>query len=409
MSDVPLSSVPPWLTIIGIGEDGRAGLGPAATAALDAAEVVYGGSRHLALAAPKSAEGRVWPRPIADAYPGLLARRGRPTCILATGDPFHYGIGAEIARMLPAAEMCAFPHPSAFSLAAARLGWPLAETTCLTLHGRALERIVPQLQPSARLLVLTWDGTTPEAVAALLTERGFGDSRLVVLEAMGGPRERRLEAQANAFTLTGIDALNTLAVEIVADADARVVSLSPGLDDAWFENDGQLTKADIRAVTLAALRPRAGQRLWDIGAGAGSISIEWMLRHPSLRSLAIEANPARAARIARNAARLGVPDLRVVEGEAPAALNGLERPDAIFIGGGVARPGVLDRAIDDLSPGGRLVANVVTLEGEAVLLGAFARLGGQLKRLSVAHADPVGQLHGWRAAMPVTQWVWTKR
>jgi precorrin-6Y C5,15-methyltransferase (decarboxylating) len=162
-------------------------------------------------------------------------------------------------------------------------------------------------------------------------------------------------------------------------------------------------------VTLAALRPRAGQRLWDIGAGAGSISIEWMLRGSSLRSLAIEANPARAARIGRNAARLGVPDLRVVEGEAPAALEGLERPDAIFIGGGVARLGVLDHAVDALRPGGRLVANVVTLEGEAVLLGAFARLGGQLKRLSVAHADPVGHLHGWRAAMPVTQWVWTKR
>lgn len=409
MSDASLSSVPPWLTIIGIGEDGRAGLSPAAAAALDGAEVVYGGARHFVLGAPLRAETRVWPRPISDAYPGLLARRGRTTCILATGDPFHFGIGAEIARLLPAAEMCVFPHPSAFSLATARLGWPLAETTCITLHGRALERIVPHLQPGARLLTLTWDESTPEAVATLLTERGFGASRLVVLEAMGGPRERRLEAQADAFSLTGIDPLNTLAVEVVADADARVVSLSPGLDDAWFENDGQLTKADIRAVTLAALRPRAGQRLWDIGAGAGSISIEWMLRGSSLRSLAIEANPARAARIARNAARLGVPDLRVVEGEAPAALEGLERPDAIFIGGGVARLGVLDHAVDALRPGGRLVANVVTLEGEAVLLGAFARLGGQLKRLSVAHADPVGHLHGWRAAMPVTQWVWTKR
>jgi precorrin-6Y C5,15-methyltransferase (decarboxylating) len=408
MSAAPVSSTAPWLAIVGIGEDGRAGLSPAAAAALDAAEVVYGGSRHFALGAPLKAETRVWPRPISDAYSGLLARRGRSTCILATGDPFHYGIGAEIARLLPASEMRVFPQPSAFSLAAARLGWPLAESTCLTLHGRALERIVPHLQPGARLLVLTWDGTTPEAVAALLTERGFGSSRLVVLEAMGGPREGRHEARADAFALTGIDPLNTLAVEVVADADARVVSLSPGLDDAWFENDGQLTKADIRAVTLAALRPRAGQRLWDIGAGAGSISIEWMLRGSSLRSLAIEANPARAARIARNAARLGVPDLRVVEGEAPAALDGLEPPDAIFIGGGVSATGVLDRAIDALRPGGRLVANVVTLEGEAVLLGAFARLGGQLKRLSVAHADPVGHLHGWRAAMPVTQWVWTK-
>ncbi|WP_019905598.1 precorrin-6y C5,15-methyltransferase (decarboxylating) subunit CbiE [Methylobacterium sp. 77] len=408
MSDDALSSLSPWLTIVGIGEDGRAGLSPAAIAALDEAGMVYGGSRHIALAAPVNADVRVWPRPISDAYPGLLARRGQPTCILATGDPFHYGIGAEIARLLPAAEMRVFPHPSAFSLAAARLGWPLAETVCLTLHGRALERIVPHLQPGARLLVLTWDGTTPEAVATLLTDRGFGGSLLTILEAMGGPRERRHEAKADAFALTDIDPLNTLAVDVVADADARVMALSAGLDDSWFEHDGQLTKADIRAVTLAALRPRAGQLLWDIGAGAGSISIEWMLRHPSLRSLAIEANPSRALRIARNAARLGVPDLRVVEGEAPAAMRGLDRPDAIFIGGGITRPGVLDLAIDALATGGRLVANVVTLEGEAVLLAAFARHGGRLKRLSIAHADPVGHLHGWRTAMPVTQWVWTK-
>lgn len=408
MSAEPLSRATPWLAIVGIGEDGRAGLSPAASAALDAADMVYGGSRHLALAGPLAAETRPWPRPINDAYPGLLARRGRPTCILATGDPFHYGIGAEIARLLPADEMRVFPHPSAFSLAASRLGWPLAESACLTLHGRALERIVPHLQPGARLLVLTWDGGTPAALAALLTERGFGGSRLTVLEAMGGPRERRHSAIASTFDLVGIDPLNTLAVDVLAGPDARVVSLSPGLDDAWFENDGQLTKADIRAVTLAALRPRAGQRLWDIGAGAGSISIEWMLRHPSMRAVAVEANPARAARIARNAARLGVPDLAVVEGSAPAALDGLEAPDAVFIGGGIAEAGVLERALDALRPAGRLVANVVTLEGEAVLLAAFARHGGRLKRLALAHADPVGHLHGWRQAMPVTQWAWTK-
>ncbi|MCJ2036841.1 precorrin-6y C5,15-methyltransferase (decarboxylating) subunit CbiE [Methylobacterium sp. J-068] len=398
-----------WLTIVGIGEDGRAGLSPAARAALDGASLVYGGRRHLALAAPLSAETRVWPSPIADAYPELLARSGRPTCILATGDPFHYGIGAEIARLVPAEALRVFPHASAFSLACARLGWPLAETGCLTLHGRSLPRLIPHLQPGARLLVLTWDGSTPAAVAALLRARGLGASRLTVLEAMGGPRERRRSALAEGFALDDIDPLNTLGVEVVGAADAQVVPLSPGLDDAWFENDGQLTKADIRAVTLGALRPRAGQTLWDIGAGAGSISIEWMLRHPSLRAVAVEANPARAARIARNADRLGVPDLRVVEGRAPDALAGLAPPDAIFIGGGVTVPGVLDAAIEALLPGGWLVANVVTLEGEAVLLAAFAVRGGSLKRLTVAHADPVGHLHGWRGAMPVTQWAWAKR
>jgi precorrin-6Y C5,15-methyltransferase (decarboxylating) len=398
----------PWLTIVGIGEDGRAGLSPAAAAALDGARLVYGGRRHLALAGPLAAETRIWPSPIADAYPGLLARRGTPTCILATGDPFHYGIGAEIARLVPAAELRVFAQPSAFSLACARLGWPLAETGCLTLHGRALPRLIPHLQPGARLVVLTWDETTPAAVAALLVERGLGASRLTVLEAMGGPRERRRSATAEGFDLAGIDPLNTLGIAVVGAAAAQVVSLSPGLDDAWFDHDGQLTKADIRAVTLAALRPRAGQTLWDIGAGAGSISIEWMLRHPSLRAIAVEGNPTRAARIARNAARLGVPDLRVVEGPAPAALAGLPAPDTVFIGGGVTAPGLLDAAVAALSPGGRLVANVVTLEGEAVLLAAFAQRGGSLKRLTVAHADPVGHLHGWRGAMPVTQWAWVK-
>ncbi|SFG37646.1 precorrin-6y C5,15-methyltransferase (decarboxylating) subunit CbiE [Methylobacterium gossipiicola] len=407
MSPEPVSSQP-WLTLVGIGEDGRAGLSPAAAAALDEATCVYGGRRHMELAGPLDAETRPWPSPISDAYPGILARRGQPTCILATGDPFHYGIGAEIARLVPADELRVFPQPSAFSLACARLGWAVAETACLTLHGRALPNLIPHLQPGARLLVLSWDGSTPAAVSALLTERGFGESTLTVLEAMGGPRERRREATAKTFALDGIDPLNTLAIAVAAAPDARVVPLAPGLDDAWFENDGQLTKSDIRAVTLAALRPRAGQLLWDIGAGAGSISIEWMLRRPGLRALAIEANPARAARIRRNASHLGVPGLAVVEGAAPQALADLERPDAVFIGGGVTAPGLLDRARDALVPGGRLVANVVTLEGETVLLAAFAQHGGALKRLSVARADPVGHLHGWRTAMPVTQWVWTK-
>jgi len=407
MSPEPVSSRR-WLTVVGIGEDGRAGLSPAAAAALAQATCVYGGRRHLDLAAPLHAETRLWPSPISDAYPGILARRGQPTCLLATGDPFHYGIGAEIARLVPADELRVFPQPSAFSLACARLGWPVAESACLTLHGRALPNLIPHLQPGARLLVLSWDGSTPAAVAALLTERGFGASTLTVLEAMGGPREQSREAIAKSFALDGIDPLNTLAIAVAAASDAQVVPLAPGLDDAWFENDGQLTKSDIRAVTLAALRPRAGQLLWDIGAGAGSISIEWMLRRPGLRALAIEANPARAARIRRNAAHLGVPGLVVVEGAAPQALSDLERPDTVFIGGGVTAPGLLDEAMEALRPDGRLVANVVTLEGEAVLLAAFARHGGALKRLSVARADPVGHLHGWRTAMPVTQWVWTK-
>ena len=400
----PLSSR--WLTIVGIGEDGRAGLSPAAAAALDAAEVVYGGRRHLVLAGPIAAETRPWPSPIHDAYPGLLARRGRPTCLLATGDPFHYGIGAEIARLIPADEIAAFPQPSAFSLACARLGWPLAECGLVTLHGRALERIVPHLAPGARLLVLAWDGSTAAALARLLVSKGFGETTITVLEAMGGPREGLRTARAEGFDLDGIDPLNTLALAVAGPGSG--LPLAPGLDDDLFENDGQLTKAEIRALTLSALRPRPGLHLWDIGGGAGSVSIEWMLRAPSLRATAIEARPDRAERIRRNALSLGVPDLAVVLGRAPAALDGLPPPDAVFIGGGVSEPGLLDRAMAALPPGGRLVANAVTLEGEAALLAAYAARGGLLRRYGIARAAPVGHLQGWRTAMPVTQWAWTK-
>lgn len=405
MSADPLSSR--WLSIVGIGEDGRAGLSPAAAAALDAARVVYGGCRHLALAAPLAAESRPWPSPIQDAYLEILALRGAPTCILATGDPFHYGVGAEIARLVPAEEIRAFPQASAFSLACARLGWPLAECALVTLHGRALARIVPHLQPGARLLVLSWDGATPAALAALLAARGFGASTVTVLEAMGGPRERVRTAPAEGFDLgDGIDPLNTVAVTV--EGAGRALPLTPGLDDSLFENDGQLTKSEIRALTLSALRPHPGLHLWDVGAGAGSVSIEWMLRHPAMRATAIEAEPERAERIARNARTFGVPDLSVVRGAAPIAFAGLPAPDAVFVGGGVSEPGVLEGASAALRPGGRCVANAVTLQGEAVLLRAFADRGGTLRRYAIARADAVGGLHGWRSAMPVTQWAWTK-
>ncbi len=403
-----MSSVAPWLAVVGIGEDGRAGLSPAASAALDGAGLVIGGRRHLELAGPLSGETLAWPSPLSDAYPAILARRGQPTCVLATGDPFHYGVGAELARLVPAGEIVAYPQPSAFSLAAARLGWPLAEVACLTLHGRALERVIPHLQPGARLLVLSWDGSTPKKLAALMSERGFARSRLTVLEAMGGPRERRRTGLAATFSQDEIDPLNTIAVEVVAEPDARVIPLSPGLDDAWFESDGQITKAEIRAVTLSALRPRAGQLLWDVGAGSGSIGIEWCLRHPANRAVAIEAREERAGRIRRNARALGVPDLQVVVGRAPDSLAGLPAPDTAFIGGGVSDPALVAAVLAALPRGGRLVANAVTLESEALLLRCHAEHGGTLRRLSIARAEPVGHLTGWRTAMPVTQWALAK-
>jgi precorrin-6Y C5,15-methyltransferase (decarboxylating) len=407
LSSAGLAPARPWLAIVGIGEDGRAGLSPAAQAALDGAEFVVGGARHLRLAQPLAAETFVWPSPLSDAFPKILARRGRPTCVLATGDPFFYGVGAELARFVLAEEMACFPQASAFSLAAARLGWSLPDCACVSLHGRALERIIPHLQPGARVLALSWDGSTPARLAALLAERGFGGSVMTVLEALGGPREHIRRTTAAAFDLADVDPLNTVAVEVVA-RDARVVTLAPGLDDGWFENDGQLTKAEIRALTLSALAPRMSELLWDVGAGAGSVAIEWCLRHPKNRALAIEERSDRAERIGRNARALGVTDIEVRVGRAPEALADLAPPDAVFMGGGLTDAGVFEAAWAALKPGGRLVANAVTIETEARLADLFARHSGRLRRIALSRAEPVGGLHGWRSAMPVTQWAVTK-
>jgi precorrin-6Y C5,15-methyltransferase (decarboxylating) len=398
----------PWLTIIGIGEDGRAGLSLAALAALDRAEFVIGGTRHLDLASPLSAQALTWPSPFADGYPLILARRGRPTCVLATGDPFHYGVGAELARLVPVEEIACFPQSSAFSLVAARMGWSLPECDCVSLHGRALERIIPYLQPGSRILALSWDGSTPGKLADLLKTRGFGASTIIVCEAMGGQRERIRRATAADFAIAEIDPLNTVAIEVVAASNARIVTLAPGLPDPFFENDGQLTKSEIRALTIAALAPKAGELLWDIGVGAGSIGIEWCLRHPRNRCIGIEERPERAERARRNALELGATALDIRIGRAPEALADLPAPDAIFIGGGASEPSMFDAAWAALKPGGRLVVNGVTLETETLLGKLYAQHGGTMRRLAVSRLEPVGGMHGWRAAMPVTQWVVTK-
>jgi precorrin-6B C5,15-methyltransferase / cobalt-precorrin-6B C5,C15-methyltransferase len=398
-----------WLSIIGIGEDGASGLPPVARGLIQAAELVVGGKRHLALA-ENHIKGRTlaWPSPIADGIAEVLRHRGRPVVVLASGDPFHYGIGKQIAAEVPAGEFLCLPQPSAFSLAAARMGWPLQDTALASLHGRALEGIVRHLHPGAHILALSWDETTPGKLADLLVARGMGESRMTVLERLGGPEERLREATASAFGLGGIGALNTIAVEVASVPGGRIVPFACGLDDALFETDGQLTKREIRAVTLSALAPRHGELLWDIGLGSGSVAIEWLLCHPSLRAIGIERSTERADRALRNAAALGVPDLQVVKGDAPAALAGLPQPDVIFIGGGGSNEAVFKAAWAALKPGGRLVANVVTLEGEAVTGRRFGRLGGELVRLEVSRADGLGRMYGWRPAMPVTQWRVTK-
>lgn len=396
-----------WLSIIGIGEEGAAALSPAARALISQATLIVGGVRHLSLigesARERAAERLQWPSPIADAIPRILAQRGRLTVVLASGDPFFYGVGELILRHVAREEIFCVPAPSAFALAAARLGWSQQDCALISLHGRAFERIVPYLQPRARIIALSWDETTPAIIAQHLASKGMGASRLVVLERLGGPSERITETRADSFGMTDVAALNAVAIEVDAEAGARVIPLAPGLPDDWFENDGQLTKREIRAVTLSSLAPRKGETLWDIGAGSGSVSIEWMLCNPANRAIAIERDPARAARISRNAICLGVPGIEIVGGAAPQALAGLRQPDAVFIGGG-ADPQTLDAAWLALPAQGRIVVNAVTLETQALLARSHKEKGGDLMNLQVSRARPVGRFHALDPGMAVLQW-----
>ena len=393
-------TVPADVTVVGIGADGWAGLAEPGRAAVRGAEVVLGGPRQLALVAGHTdAEARAWPSPLLPALPELFAGlRGRRVCALASGDPMHYGLGATLARVLGPVEV--LTHPSSIALACARMGWAAESVEVVSAVGRPLAAVRRVLAPGARVLVLSEGAGTPGALATLLADDGWGDSALTVFEQLGGPAERRLDGTARHWAHPPGDPLNLVA--LTCDGPGR--ALTPGLPDDAFEHDGQLTKREVRAVTLALLGPRRGELLWDVGAGNGSIALEWLRAHPTCRAVAVEPDPARAARIAANADALGVPGVRVVEGRAPDALDGLPTPDAIFIGGGVTADDVLPRCWEALPAGGRLVANAVTVESEGVLGAARARLGGELTRLSVARAAPVGGFTGWRPAMPVTIW-----
>jgi precorrin-6Y C5,15-methyltransferase (decarboxylating) len=391
-----------WLSIVGLGEDGLAGLGAEVRARVDAAEVLIGGARHLALVGAHAAEKLAWRMPLTATVADIAERRGKRVVVLATGDPMWFGVGVTLARHFAPEDYQIFPTVGAFSLAAARLGWPLGETETVTLHGRPLDSLTRVLAPGARVLALADSGGSARDVATLLVERGYGDSRVTVLERLGGPDEAIRSYVASATPAAPCADLNTIAIECRADAHAAL-SRVPGLTDDAFEHDGQLTKQAVRAVTLAALAPLPGELLWDVGAGSGAVAIEWLRAVRRMRAIAIERDPARAAACRRNAARLGVPELVVIEGEAPAALTGLRAPDAVFVGGGLTRPELTEACWRALKPGGRLVANAVTVEGEAALLALRARLGGALTRLAVTHAEPLGGYLGWRPALPVTQ------
>jgi precorrin-6Y C5,15-methyltransferase (decarboxylating) len=396
-----------WLHIVGIGEDGMAGLLPATRAVVEAAEVIIGGDRHHQLSASVAAERVAWPSPF-DALIGVLeGYRGKRVVVLATGDPLWFSVGARIGRAIDPAEIIYHPQLSAFQLAAARMGWSMPDVETLTVHGRPVEQMIAFIQPDVRLLILTTGSETPAQIARFLVERGFGRSRMTVLAAMGGEDEQRFDGEAESWAHE-VPAFNTMAVECVADPGAALLPRGPGLSDELFVSDGTMTKQEVRAVTVAKLMPMRGALLWDIGTGSGSVAVEWMRAARYARAIGIEPRGDRRAMAAANALALGVPKLELVDGAVPEALEGLAAPDAVFIGGGLSEE-VFSAAWAALRPLGRLVANAVTLESEAVLVALHKAHGGQLIKLQVNRAEAVGRLTGWKPLMPVTQWSLIKR
>ncbi|WP_316149446.1 precorrin-6y C5,15-methyltransferase (decarboxylating) subunit CbiE [Cupriavidus sp. BIC8F] len=396
-----------WLTVVGIGDDGFAGLGRAARRALLAAHTIYGGARHLAMLPRRiGAQREAWPSPFS--IEPVLARRGSPVCVVASGDPMLFGVGATLARAVPAGEINVIPYPSSISFAAARLGWALHEVSLVSLVGRPLPALQPALHDGARVLVLSAGCSTPAELATWLTAQGYGPSRMTVFEHLGGERERCVHNSARAWNAPDVAALNLVAIECRAGREAMRLPVTPGLPDEAYLHDGQLTKHDVRALTLSRLAPVPGELLWDVGAGCGSIGIEWMRAHPTCRAIAIESHAERQRFIRHNRDALGVPGLQLIERRAPEALRGLDTPDAVFIGGGLTVPGVLETCWDRLRGGGRLVANAVTVQGEAVLAAWRESHGGALTRISLAEAQPLGRFDTWRSVLPITMLVANK-
>ncbi|MEO3416941.1 precorrin-6y C5,15-methyltransferase (decarboxylating) subunit CbiE [Roseovarius sp. CAU 1744] len=388
----------PWLTIIGIGEDGPAGLSDASREALSEAEIIFGGPRHLELVGAGK-KGRPWPVPFT--VEPVLALAGQKVAVLASGDPFWHGAGGSLAAHLPPESWRALPAPSVFSLAAARLGWRLEDTVCIGLHAAPFEQLVSLLAPGQNILCTLRDGAAPAALAEWLAKEGFGASELTVLEALGGPREQLRQTTAEGFAVTGITAPVAMAI---TPRGAAGLPRASGLADELFAQDGQITKRPMRALTLSALAPRAGGHLWDIGAGSGSISVEWALSAPGCTATAIEPRADRLAFIRENARRFGLTHrIDVIEGRAPAQLAALPRPDAVFIGGG-ADEDLLADLWQRLPAGTRITSNAVTLESQALLTRWHQDKGGDLWRIDLAQAEALGRMRGWKSARPQLQW-----
>lgn len=391
-----------WLHIIGIGEDGMDGLTADARALVESAEVIIGGDRHHKLSPNVTAERLKWPSPFDAMINEIKRHKGRRLVILVTGDPLWYSVGARILRAIPADEITFHPQLSAFQWASTRMGWSLADTETLTIHGRPAEQVIPYLAPCARLLLLTKNEGTPADIARILTSQGYGASQLTVLGALGGPNESRIDGTAADWEAEA-PAFHLLAVEVLADDDATLIPRGPGLPDDAFAHDGKMTKQEVRAATLAKLWPRRKAMLWDIGSGCGSVAIEWMRAARDAEAIGLEPNAKRRALAQENALKLGAPRLKLIDAKAPEGLADLPTPDAIFIGGGLS-PAVIAASIAALHRHGRLVANAVTLESEAILIAAQAEHGGELTRIAISRAEPVGPFRGWRPLMTVTQW-----
>jgi precorrin-6B C5,15-methyltransferase / cobalt-precorrin-6B C5,C15-methyltransferase len=399
-----------WLSVVGIGESGLVDLSQAARGLVDRATILVGGKRHLAMLDPDDQRERmIWTSPIEDSIESILKYRGTPVCILASGDPLCYGIGVTLLRYVSIAEMTIIPAPSTFSLIRARLGWSVTDVETLSLCGRVPDFLAAILAPGAKLAILSAGADTPQIVADLLTQRGYGDSRMTVLEHLGGDRERSIAGIARSWSRTDVAALNAIAVECVIQSGITPLNRLAGLPDSAYYHDGQLTKREVRAITLSALAPMPGELLWDVGAGCGSIGIEWLRSHPRCQAIAIEQHDHRLQFITDNMAALGTPHLQLVQGKAPAALKYLPTPDAIFIGGGATSAGLLDHCWTALRSGGRLVANAVTVESELQLLQWHQQVGGELTRIAIQRTQSIGTFLGWKPLIPVTQLVVVKR
>jgi precorrin-6Y C5,15-methyltransferase (decarboxylating) len=396
------------IVVVGIGADGWSGLTDASRAAVLAADEVVGSARQLASLPSEAGPRRPWPSPIDPLVDELVARDDGDVCVLASGDPMLHGIGATLARRVDPDRLTVHPHPSAFALACARLGWPAAEVELVSAVGRPADVVARLLQPGRRLVVYATGADGAAAVAGALRERGFGPSRFVVLEHLGGPGERRHEATADGWGDGAADPLHAVAIEVRVAPGTPLLPTTPGLPDDAYGGDGQRTRRHVRALALVALAPLPGQLLWDVGAGSGSIAIEWLRAERTARAVAVEQRTDRAAQLTENARRLGVPHLHVVTGSAPGALASLPTPDAIFVGGGLTTPGLLDVVWRRLAPGGRLVADAVTLEGEQVLSAARTAHGGELLRIVLSHAEPLGRFTAWSTPRPIVQWSATK-